>query len=444
MTTPILLNDSQPAQSQAEVLFLLQNVLKRTDIPASLLEIALRIWKENATLTHNELLRLVRKAYAETAPTKSEPKKASLREKWFGTTTQQETKTDHAWVDKRFSRHFQESKSASLAYASHEKPVPSAVWWPDPTAPGARAASTFETRPVVRTWPIINKGTPIGSAGSCFAMEIAHWLQNNGFNYLITEQPKPHDPHTLPISNARWGIIFNAPSLRQLVERAFGVIQTPRVVWSDVREGREQFFDPFREDVVYHSLEDYENDYDVHVAATRAALSQTKVFAMTLGMNEVWFLKSSGHALSRAPWRVASTCVEQRVMTVEENVAHLEAMWSTWKKFNPDIQLILTVSPVPLHATFRGDTHHVIVANCHSKSLLRVAAEQFCASHPDVHYFPAYEVVLHCTKEAWGADQRHVSRQAVENVMRTFCEMFVAPADVPESIRARNQSPLTA
>lgn len=252
--------------------------------------------------------------------------------------------------------------------------------------------------------------------------------------------PLPHDGHTRAISNARWGIIFNTPSLRQLVERAFGVIETPRVLWSDERNGTEKFYDPFREDIIFQSRREYEEDYDAHVAAARKALSEVKVFAMTLGMNEVWFLKNSGHALSRAPWRVASSCVEPRVLTVEENVRHLTAMWTTWKKFNPSLKLIITVSPVPLHATFRGDTQHIVVANAHSKAVLRATADQFVSSHEDIHYFPAYETVMHCTPNAWQADQRHVSREAVANVMKTFCATFVSPEEGSESTRESSAS----
>jgi hypothetical protein len=92
---------------------------------------------------------------------------------------------------------------------------------------------------------------------------------------------------------------------------------------------------------------------------------------------------------------------------------------------------------VPLHATFRAADTHVITANCHSKSTLRVAAEAFAARHPGVYYFPSYETVLHCTRNPWQADQRHVSAEAVDNVMSLFRRMFVADrGSVAETVPA--------
>lgn len=429
----IILNESQPIQSLDEVRFLLSSVLRGAPIPAALEAAAVTVWHENPGLKHSEFLRQVRKSALAKTKREIKPAKPTFWQRLWKSAAPlaaDAKESERLRLDARFQEHFAEAKISTTAYAAKEKPDPAAVFWPNPTSPGDRAGSLYEVTPVVRRKPWLDKKTPIGSAGSCFAMEIALWLQENGFNYHVTEPPAAHDMHERAISNARWGTIFNTPSLRQLVERAFGVVETPRILWSDVRDGVERFYDPFREDVIFHSREEYEEDYPKHLDAVRRALSEVKVFAMTMGMNEVWFLKNGGHALSRAPWRVAGSCVEPRLLTVEENVQHLSAMWATWKRFNPGLKLILTVSPVPLHATFRGDSQHIVVANAHSKAVLRAAADQFVRTHEDVEYFPAFEVVTYCTKDAWQADQRHVSRGAVANVMRTFCDMFVNTTDM--------------
>lgn len=104
-------------------------------------------------------------------------------------------------------------------------------------------------------------------------------------------------------------------------------------------------------------------------------------------------------------------------------------MRTIWKQFNPDLKLIITVSPVPFHATFRGSDNHVVSANCHSKSMLRVVAEEFSKRHPDVWYFPSYESVMYCTKNPWGEDKRHVSEEAVQKVMTLFSRMFLSDSE---------------
>ena len=95
---------------------------------------------------------------------------------------------------------------------------------------------------------------------------------------------------------------------------------------------------------------------------------------------------------------------------------------------NPNLKLILTVSPVPFLATGRAETHHVVTANTHSKAVLRVAADIIVERNTDVFYFPSYEVVTVCSETIWTEDQRHIHPSAVAKVMETFDEMFLTRA----------------
>ncbi len=326
-------------------------------------------------------------------------------------------------VSKILDQHQSTTESNRNAYTPAVYKNPKAVFWPDPTFKDKR--SLFTEIPYSRKWNMIDRQTAIGSAGSCFAMEIAMRLQREGYNYIVAEK----DPHPTESqfskSCARWGTIFNTPSFRQLIERAFGERHLPKLLWSTKGAQGLQLMDPFREDVIFNSIEEYERDLENHVMACRKALSTCDYFVLTLGVNEVWQLKSDGSVFSRAPWRISTHLVEHKVMTVDENLRELEEMLRIWRKYNPKIQLIVTVSPVPLHATFRAHEHHVIAANAHSKATLRVTAEEFCKRNEGVYYFPSYESVMYCTENAWEADQRHVSRNAVDKVMQLFETMFL-------------------
>lgn len=326
---------------------------------------------------------------------------------------------------RRTVTHIEETLANSRAYSTEGRSNPDAVFWPNPTYEKS-PRSVHDELPWGETYGFVAKDTPIGSAGSCFAMEIAHRLQDEGYNYVITE------PHTLcdnsgkgyPDASAAWGIIFNIPSLRQLVEKAFGIRKLPKLLW---QAGPADFRDPFREDIIFSSPDEYNRKHQSHLDACREALTKCKVFVATFGLNEVWELKSDRSVFSRAPWGISPSLVRRRILTVEENVSELQRMLDVWRTFNPDLKLIVTVSPVPLHATFRGDKTHVVVANSHAKAVLRVAAEEFVSRNRDVYLFPSFETVMYCTKEPWAADQRHVSREAVANVMRLFTKMFLRP-----------------
>lgn len=337
----------------------------------------------------------------------------------------------HIELYTKFLAHKREVAENKRAYLPAGRSNPNAVFWPDPSVSGNNR-SLFSELPVAKRTPIIDKNSKIVSAGSCFATEIAHYLIDNGYNYLVTEDSGGReakyeilDMDSQVNASAAWGIIFNTPSFRQLVEKAFDQRELPRIVWSQPHKGENLFFDPFRENVAFRSLADYEENYPLHVAAARRAFEEMDVFIITLGLNEVWSFAADGSVFSRSPWRAAPSLIRRNILTVEENVDDLLKMADILRRFNPKVKIICTVSPVPLHATFRADDQHVVVANTHSKAVLRVAAEEFVRRCPGAYYFPSYEIVTVSTESPWAPDQRHVSRAAVEKVMAAFVDMYV-------------------
>ena len=337
----------------------------------------------------------------------------------------------HIELYTKFLVHKREVAENKRAYLPAGRSYPNAVFWPDPSE-GGNNRSLYTELPVAKRTPIIDKSSKIVSAGSCFATEIAHYLIGNGYNYLVTEGNGGREANYEILdmegqvnASAAWGIIFNTPSFRQLVEKAFGQRELPRIIWSQLHKGENLLFDPFRENVAFRSVADYEENYQAHVAAARSAFEQMDVFILTLGLNEVWSFAADGSVFSRSPWRAAPTLIRRNILTVEENVEDLLKMADILRRFNPKVKIICTVSPVPLHATFRADDHHVVAANTHSKAVLRVAAEEFVRRCGETYYFPSYEIVTVSTENPWAPDQRHVSRSAVDKVMSAFINMYV-------------------
>lgn len=292
-----------------------------------------------------------------------------------------------------------------------------AIWAPpSESLRGTRAISSAS--PLIRRNPLINKQTPISAAGSCFAYEITQYLKSNNYNYVITE-PNMH-------SSAGWGVLYNTPSFRQLIEFAFGLRTRPKLLFECEETGKSEFWDPFREGIFFESIEEFEESSLNHIKAAREALMTAKVFVMTVGLNEIWRLNFDNSVLARYPRSMASHLVYNQVLTIEENVAELQKMLDIWLAHNPELKIIITVSPVPLHATFRADECHVISSTAHSKSILRVAVQQFADQNPGVvNYFPAFEVVSYCAPTPWLQDCRHVTSDTVQRVMNLFEQTFV-------------------
>ncbi len=156
-------------------------------------------------------------------------------------------------------------------------------------------------------------------------------------------------------------------------------------------------------------------------------LASADVLLMTLGLNEVWFDSANDVYLNAPPplWNVRREPERYtvKVTDVADNLDALLELRDRLKRLNPAMRIIVTVSPVPMGATFSGCD--VAIANTRSKSTLRCAAEAFCAAHDDVDYFPSYEMVtLSPRTEAYAADCLHVTDKVVSRVMAAFLKLY--------------------
>ncbi len=328
-------------------------------------------------------------------------------------------------------------------------------YWPDPTI---GTPSIYQTLPVVENYGFIDENTPIASAGSCFAYEIAFSFQRRGFNYVVTETD--HDGSNGIIAmpreidgtdkvyarfSANWGLLFNSANLRQMAERAFGLRQLPRILTRHVQLFQHVWkcdknhpnynlpisiwYDPFRENVRFDSIENYNKNYEIHTENCRRALMQAKVFIATLGLSEVWEFIEDSSVLSHNPnlHPALTALTRPKVLSVRENIENLQSFIKIIRQFNPEMKFIFTLSPISLAATFRYPENHVITADGYSKANLRVAIEEVVKANPDTFYFPSFEFVNRCVKNPWDLDERHVTPETVKKVMEFFDQMFVKP-----------------
>ncbi len=352
-------------------------------------------------------------------------------------------------------------KQAEESINSYQPDHREFTFWPNPTR---TAKSIYETFPITKNIPLIDRSTPISSAGSCFAYEIAYSFQRRGFNYVVTERNNDQEG-LIPFGrcndggdkdfarfSANWGLLFNTANLRQMAERAFGVRELPKILvkmlWklceiipcpADMPERETPiatWLDPFREDVRFNSIAAYEKNYPLHTARCREALMKAKVFIATLGLSEAWEVIGDGAIISHNPEfsQGLAALTRPKLLTVKENIENIQAFIDIVRKHNPEMQFILTLSPISLAATFRYPENHVITADGYSKANLRVAIEHVVNANRGVHYFPSYEYVNRCVKSPWDADERHVTRETVQGVMKFFDLMFVKPEEAKKGV----------
>ncbi len=296
--------------------------------------------------------------------------------------------------------------------------------WPDRTQnPNRRVSDEVYW---ARRAPIVTRQSNIVSLGSDFAVDVAKWLQRNDYHYLVTE-PNFVDGQDVHVSSARWGAVSNATGFCQVVNWAFGLDEPPLVVYRAGQEIR----DPFREGVVYSEdeLPRLEDLWKAHTSCARAALQEADVVVLILGANEVFRYLPTGHYLHHTPEHINPALWEPQLLSVDDNVDILKAAIKQLRSFNPNVQLIVGVSPTPLLRTFRRDVH-VAAATGHAKAVLRVALEQLANSVADVHYMASFETAMYPGDlVTWAADERHPSDDSIAKTLLLFQQQFCAVED---------------
>lgn len=277
--------------------------------------------------------------------------------------------------------------------------------------------------------PFFRPDDKIATAGSCFAQHIGRHLRKRGVHYLDLEPAPPGLPvdeahrHGFGIFSCRYGNIYTVRQLLQLFQEAFEERLPAEFVWE--KDGR--YYDALRPgvDPVGHAgAEDIWALREIHLTKVQQLFLTTSLFVFTLGLTEAWEATTDETVFPTAPGTIAGTFDPEKYrfhnFRYPEIAADLDLLWSMMRAVNPDIRMLLTVSPVPLTATATDD--HVLVATMQSKATLRAIAGDFAATRDGIDYFPSYELIAtHPIRgQFFNPDLRNVNDAGVDYVMSHF------------------------
>ena len=289
--------------------------------------------------------------------------------------------------------------------------------------------------PMVRSRFTLMRDDKVATAGSCFAQHISRTLQKNGFNYYIAERgngllPEETQQRNYGVFSALFGNLYTTRQLLQLFDRVYDTFVPTENYW--VRDDG-KLVDSFRPQIEpegFASIQELENSRAEHFMAVREMFERLDVFVFTLGLTEAWRSRIDGAVYPLAPDVVAGkmgqAAHEFVNFGVSEVVNDMQLFIQKLLGVNPRARMILTVSPVPLIATY--EDRHVLVSNTYSKSVLRVAAEEISQRNTMCDYFPSFEIITgNYTKgEYFESDLRSVKAEGVEHVMRSFLAHYTA------------------
>jgi hypothetical protein len=213
-----------------------------------------------------------------------------------------------------------------------------------------------------------------------------------------------------------------------LFYRAYGLFQPSEVFW--MRD--DKFIDPFRPliepDGFFSEALLYESR-DTHFLAVQNICENSDWIVLTLGLTEAWQKTSDGSVYPIAPgvsggvWN--ADLYNFINFKITDTISDLTDLINFVRSKNPNVKFLLTVSPVPLIATY--EKRHVLESTVYSKSVLRVACDEVVRLFSDTYYFPSYELITSSAVSGryFRDDLREVTPIGVSHVMRVFQKHFI-------------------
>jgi len=276
----------------------------------------------------------------------------------------------------------------------------------------------------------INKQTQLLMAGSCFAYHIANALRDRGYNV-----PAQYD-----LLFTMQGCTYTLHLLRDEIARALGHRTAPPVdapIWRVEDGDKEHWVDGLylrRACSTFDEAVEQRANYREQLARQ---LRESQVIVWTLGQTETPFYTGPGGscAVGTVPPPTVWINPDQRGHYSVRRVRYSEAGDQLYQAFhmvkavNSAARFIVTVSPVPLRATFCLPS--AIVAAEGSKAILRAVAEQFVHSQPAcTSYFPSFEYArIVRAGSAYKADNRHIHAEVRSEIITLFEDVYCERAE---------------
>ena len=164
---------------------------------------------------------------------------------------------------------------------------------------------------------------------------------------------------------------------------------------------------------------------------TQQQLVDATAIILTVGVAPCFFNRETGEVVLPSPGDINFQNLSNKYVfrntSVEENKNNILDIVSSVRRLNKKAKIFFTLSPVPLNTSFELES--AVVADCLSKSTLRVAVDEALSTKPaSVYYWPSFEIVRwlypHIGSPFGGDDGSnfHVNQDIVRDVIKSFVE----------------------
>lgn len=236
--------------------------------------------------------------------------------------------------------------------------------------------------------------------GSCFVEQIAQRLLQRKFSCVYNPLGIAFNPYSVALGLQR--------TLEPLEYQAKDLFQHQELWHSFDHHGS---FSATSEEATLVNIQKA-------LALAHAQWQQVSTFLLTLGTANVWEYVQENRIVANCH-KLPGAQFQRRRMGVAEIVDVMGTILQTCFEQRPQIKVILTVSPVRY-------LREGITENTRSKATLLLACETLCQQFEQVHYFPAYELVMDDLRDYrfYAEDLAHPNAQATDYVWTYFKQAF--------------------
>lgn len=302
--------------------------------------------------------------------------------------------------------------------------------WPDGRVPTDRLNGVAQVG--IDNSFTFDRSDRIMTIGSCFAREIEKRLQQFGFDLPMLDVTLSKEERASTVAND-FANKYTAPSIGYEFAWAFNAAArpAPEDLFLEVEDGL--WHDPH----LIHNMQPAPLERVIErramVEDAYRQLPTCRIVVITLGLAEAWYDHRTGLHLNGAPPTPVLRRDPERfsldLLAYEEILDALTAIHALVKQHgHPQVRMLVTVSPVPMKATFTG--LDAIQANTYSKAVQRAAVEAFVRAHDDVDYFPSYEIATLSDRAlAYERDNIHVTPVLVGQIIDRVLEKYAPSLD---------------
>ncbi len=236
--------------------------------------------------------------------------------------------------------------------------------------------------------------------GSCFSEVLGNYLNSIKIECL----------------NNPFGVIYNLKSISNLILESISDsdLNQKKIIKKEELYFHSDYHSNFRNE----SLENLITQIEEAKLIFKNGLKSSNYLVITLGTSWVYEKKDVKEIVSNCH-KLDNNLFEKKLLSLDDQVLIFRNLYHGLKKFNPNLKIIVTISPV----RHLKDT---ISLNNLSKSIIRVLVHEVISQFNDVTYFPAYEIMLDDLRDYrfYKADLIHPNEIAEEYIIEFFSNSY--------------------